>query len=119
MPAVAPSGVGSLHAARPFPAAARDALADAQLRHNLGRATGTIRAKRAAVVDEVTNWEELREAGRAVKAATMASLDRYLEQLEEAVTARGGQVHWARDAAEANRIVTDLVRATGATEVVK
>ena len=28
-------------------------------------------------------------------------------------------MHWARDADEANRIVTDLVRATGATEVVK
>jgi L-lactate dehydrogenase complex protein LldF len=119
MPVHAPSGVGSLHAERPFPAAARDALADAQLRHNLGRATATIRAKRAAVVGEVENWEELREAGRAVKAATMASLDQYLEQLEAAVVARGGQVHWARDAAEANRIVTDLVRATGETEVVK
>jgi len=33
------------------------------------------------------------------------------EQLEAAVTARGGVVHWARDAAEANAIVLDLVRA--------
>jgi len=115
----APAGVGMLHADRPFPAAARAALGDVQLRRNLGRATATIRAKRAAVVAEVPHWEELREAGRAVKAATMASLDVQLEQLEAAVTARGGQVHWARDANEANRIVTDLVRATGETEVVK
>ena len=35
------------------------------------------------------------------------------------MTARGGVVHWARDANEANQIVTDLVRATGQTEVVK
>jgi L-lactate utilization protein LutB len=34
----------------------------------------------------------------------------YLAQLESAVTARGGVVHWAPDAAEANRIVIDLVR---------
>ena len=40
-------------------------------------------------------------------------------QLEAAVTARGGVVHWARDATEANRIAVDLVRATGANEVVK
>ena len=40
-------------------------------------------------------------------------------QLEEQVTARGGTVHWARDADEANAIVTGLVRATGADEVVK
>jgi L-lactate dehydrogenase complex protein LldF len=49
----------------------------------------------------------------------MANLDTYLLRLEGQVTARGGVVHWARDAAEANRIVTDLVRATGADEVVK
>ena len=33
--------------------------------------------------------------------------------------AAGGVVHWARDAAEANEIVTALVRAEGADEVVK
>ena len=49
----------------------------------------------------------------------MAHLDDYLMQFEAAFTARGGVVHWARDADEANRIVTDLVRATGETEVVK
>ena len=49
----------------------------------------------------------------------MARLPELLEQLEDNVTARGGVVHWARDAHEANRIVTDLVRATGADEVVK
>src|SRR5690606_9735441 len=35
------------------------------------------------------------------------------------VTEAGGHVHWAADAAEANRIVTDLVKATGETSVVK
>ena len=40
-------------------------------------------------------------------------------QLEENVTAAGGIVHWARDAAEANAIVADLVRAHGTSEVVK
>ena len=49
----------------------------------------------------------------------MAHLPDYLTQLEAAVTARGGVVHWARDATEANRIVTALVQATGADEVVK
>ncbi len=48
-----------------FPSAARTALADTQLRHNLAHATGTIRAKRSAVVDEVENWEDLRLAGAA------------------------------------------------------
>ncbi len=115
----APRGVGHLRQTEPFPAAARRGLSNSQLRRNLAKATTAIRAKRAAIVGEVPDWEELREAGRAIKAETMAHLDRYLEQLETQVTAHGGVVHWARDATEANRIVVDLVRGTGAAEVVK
>jgi len=115
----APRGVGHLRQAEPFPVAARRELANTQMRRNLTKATGIIRAKRAAIVGELPDWEELREAGRAIKTETMAHLDRYLEQLETNVTAHGGVVHWARDANEANRIIVDLVRGTGAAEVVK
>ena len=121
MPALptSPRGTGHLRGDESFPDAARRSLTDTQLRRNLGKATRTIRGKRAAVVAELPDWEELREAGRQLKVHTMAHLPDYLVQLEEAVTARGGVVHWARDAEEANRIVVDLVRATGADEVVK
>ena len=115
----APRGVGHLRGDQSFPDAARTALRDGQLRANLGHATTTIRNKRARVVAEVPDWEQLRAAGKALKAATMARLDEHLEELERQVTARGGTVHWARDANEANEIVTRLVQATGATEVVK
>jgi L-lactate dehydrogenase complex protein LldF len=115
----APSGVGQLRGAQPFPVAAKSAVADAQLRRNLGNATATIRAKRATVVDELPDWAQLRAAGAAIKDDVLAHLDRYLVQLEERVTERGATVHWARDANEANRIVTQLVRDTGATSVVK
>ena len=118
-PPVAPAGVGALSGDQGFPAAAKDALANEQLRRNLGAATRTIRTKRAAVVAEVPDWDQLRAAGAAIKDDVLAHLDEYLLQLEVAVTARGGVVHWARDAAEANRIVTGLVQATGAREVVK
>jgi L-lactate dehydrogenase complex protein LldF len=114
-----PAGTGNLGGDRPFPAAAHDALDDAQLRHNLGAATATIRGKRAGVVAELPDWTQLRVAGAAIKDDVLAHLDRYLIQLEEQVTARGGTVHWARDADEANSIVTRLVQATGAREVVK
>ncbi|MDI2129475.1 LutB/LldF family L-lactate oxidation iron-sulfur protein [Yinghuangia seranimata] len=102
-----------------FPGAAREAVGNAQLRHNLRKATHTIRSKRAAVVGELDDWEELRAAGKAVKDHTLRHLDHYLVRLEEAVTAAGGHVHWAADADEANRIVTELVRATGGHDVVK
>jgi len=115
----ADTGVGHLTGDRPFPAAARDALGNSRLRRNLAHATSTIRGKRARVVGEVPDWEALRDAGSAIKTATMARLPELLEQLEANVTARGGVVHWARDAAEANRIVTALVQAKGVDEVVK
>src|SRR3989442_6986057 len=49
----------------------------------------------------------------------MRRLDEYLLLFEESVQAAGGQVHWARDAAEANAIVLAVARAHHATEVVK
>ncbi|MER5880939.1 MULTISPECIES: LutB/LldF family L-lactate oxidation iron-sulfur protein [unclassified Streptomyces] len=102
-----------------FPVAAHEAVHNSTLRGNLRHATHTIRAKREKAVAEVSDWAALREAGKQIKDHTLRHLDRYLVQLEEAVTAAGGVVHWAADADEANRIVTALVRMTGETEVVK
>jgi len=102
-----------------FPEAAGKALADTQLRRNLAHATGTIRAKRAAVVGEVDEWEELRLAGAAIKDNTLRRLDEHLLQLEKSLQARGATVHWARDAAEACEIVAKIAHAHGVDEVVK
>jgi len=103
----------------PFPVAARAALADTQLRRNLAHATGTIRAKRAAVVSEVEDWEDLRAQAAAVKDDTLTHLDEHLLALEEALTARGATVHWARDAAEACAVVARVAEGHGIDEVVK
>ena len=102
-----------------FPDAARSALADATQRRNLAHATGIIRTKRAEVVAELDNWEQLRAAAAAIKDQTLRHLDQHLMRFEENATAAGAVVHWARDAEEANRIVIDLVRAAEADEVVK
>src|SRR3954452_2825807 len=102
MPVYAPRGVGALRGDESFPDAARTALANGQLRRNLGHATRTIRDKRAAVVAEVPDWEELRDAGAALKERTLGQLPELLQRFEAGVRARGGQVHWARDADEAN-----------------
>jgi L-lactate dehydrogenase complex protein LldF len=103
----------------PFPAAARAALADTQLRSNLAKATRTIRAKRDAVVAEVEEWEELRLAGAAIKDNTLHHLDEHLVRLEESLQAHGAVVHWARDAGEACGIVAAIASEHGADEVVK
>jgi L-lactate dehydrogenase complex protein LldF len=102
-----------------FPDAARGELRNVQLRTNLRAATDTIRAKRARVVAELPDWEDLRDAGRAIKEDALAQLGAYLEQFEDAVSAAGGQVHWARDAVEANAVVVDVARRHDVTDVVK
>ena len=102
-----------------FPTAAKAALADSQLRSNLRHATSTIRAKRASVVGEVADWEDLRSAGAAIKDDALARLDELLVQLEQTLTERGAVVHWARDADEASAVVADVARAHGVDEVVK
>jgi L-lactate dehydrogenase complex protein LldF len=102
-----------------FPEAARVALADTQLRANLAHATSTIRAKRARVVAELDDWEQLRLAGAAIKDNTLLHLDEHLLRLEESLTAAGATVHWARDAAEACEVVAEVARSHGVDEVVK
>jgi L-lactate dehydrogenase complex protein LldF len=102
-----------------FQEAAPAALENSTLRRNLGRATSTIRARRSEVVGEMPDWEDLREAGRAIKERTLRHLDGYLEQLENCVREAGGSVHWAADAAEANQMIVDIARSHRATEVVK
>jgi L-lactate dehydrogenase complex protein LldF len=102
-----------------FPKAARAALSDTQLRNNLAHATATIRAKRAAVVAEVDDWEDLRVAGAAIKDNTLLRLDEHLLALEAALTARHATVHWARDGDEACAIVARIAEDHHVDEVVK
>jgi L-lactate dehydrogenase complex protein LldF len=102
-----------------FPLAARTALADGRLRANMQSATRTIRDKRLRAVSELPDWEELRDAGQAIKADVLSRLDDYLLQFEGAVEAAGGRVHWARDAEEANGIVVEIARGHGIDEVLK
>lgn len=119
MPPTAPDGVGNLRGTERFQQAARHDLKNSVQRHNLRMATHTIRDKRARVVGEIDDWQQLRDAGSAIKRDVMARMSELLEQFEEAVTARGGHVHWARDAKEANEIITGLVKETGEKKVVK
>ncbi|MDP8926408.1 MAG: LutB/LldF family L-lactate oxidation iron-sulfur protein [Actinomycetota bacterium] len=102
-----------------FEESARESLADTQLRRNLGKATQSIRRRRASAVAEMPDWEKLREAGYALKKRVMRHLDEYLLRLEESVTRAGGHVHWARDGEEANRIIAGIAKSHDAREVVK
>jgi L-lactate dehydrogenase complex protein LldF len=105
--------------APPFPKAAKADLRNTQLRRNVARATDTIQRKRAALVEEKQDWQALREAGAAIRREALSNLEHYLLQFEELFEAAGGTVHWAANAAEANAIVLNLLRAASADEVIK
>jgi L-lactate dehydrogenase complex protein LldF len=105
--------------ARPFPQAAAVQLGKDEQRATLRRVTHQIRDKRAGVVGERDDWEQLRRAGEQIKNRVLRHLDTYLEQAEAALTKAGVVVHWAADADQANHIVHRLVRETGQREVVK
>jgi L-lactate dehydrogenase complex protein LldF len=111
--------VGESDGAPPFAKAALPLLQDSQLRANVRHATEVIQRKRAQVVGEQTDWQELRAAAAAIRDHTLQHLDRYLGQFEKACTAAGGRVHWASDADDANRIVAGLIEQYGGREVIK
>ncbi|HWT65503.1 MAG TPA: LutB/LldF family L-lactate oxidation iron-sulfur protein [Terracidiphilus sp.] len=105
--------------APPFPEAAREMLRNAQVRKNVAHAVDVIQIKRARLVEEKSDWQELRAAASRIREEALAHLDVYLEQFEQRCTAAGGTVHWAADAEEARGIILGLLREEQATEVVK
>ena len=90
-------------------------MLDPQLRRALDRVGVGFDVARRNAIEEVTSeaWEEWREEARNIKIHTLDHLDYYLELLHDNVTAAGGQVHFAADAAEANAIVGQLVQTRG------
>jgi L-lactate dehydrogenase complex protein LldF len=92
-----------------FSDAARPELRDPGARRRRRRAAAEARVRRADAVDGFPGWEALREAGAAIRERTLRELGTHLETLEAAVKEEGGHVHWARDAAEARRIIDGLL----------
>jgi L-lactate dehydrogenase complex protein LldF len=105
--------------AAPFPQAALPMLRNPQLRKNVAHAIDVIQAKRAKLVAEKTDWQELRSAAAAIRTHALENLGAYLEQFEANCTAAGGTVHWAANAEEARQIILDLLRQENASEVIK
>ena len=97
----------------------KSALADSQLQKNLRLTLSKTSAARQQAIAEVTNWEELREHARQVKAHTMSRLGDYLEQLEKNVEAQGGKVVWADTARDAVDFISQLAFEKGIRKVVK
>lgn len=79
----------------------------------------SVRETRDRVSRAVPEWEALREAASRIKEHTLGRLDEYLVEFEANARANGAVVHWARDAAEHNGIVLEILRERGAHRMVK
>jgi L-lactate dehydrogenase complex protein LldF len=78
-----------------------------------------LRGKRDRETAQLPEWEELRTLASQIKEHTLTHLADYLAQFERQAQANGVTVHWARDAAEHNQIVFDILAARGAKSLVK
>jgi L-lactate dehydrogenase complex protein LldF len=86
----------------------RRAIRDEELHDAVEHFTRKSVAGRNAALDALPEAPELRERAYRIKQETMANLDRYLEQMAEAVEKRGGKVFFASDGEDVVRYVGDL-----------
>lgn len=83
------------------------------------QATHRALAARERLVAGYPQWESWRRQARELKARVLAEWEENLARLRDAVTAWGGQVLWAQDAAQARTQILALARRHGVREVVK
>lgn len=98
---------------------AAKAIEDAKLQSALKKLESGLQARRAESIARLPDFESLRERGSQIKRKTIANLAGYLETFEKNVQHSGGQVHWASDANEACKAITEICRAVDAKNVVK
>ncbi len=69
--------------------------------------------------DRFSDPDRLRRMAGDIKQHVIEHLDTYLPQVEERLKANGAQVHWAEDGEAACNAVLGIMRARGATKLVK
>ena len=104
---------------RQFTGNARQALKNDNLRAALDKLSHGFPYKRLEAAARLPEFEALRDQSRDIKAHVLENLDFYLQQFESKVIEQGGQVHWAKDAAEARDIILAICQEAGAETVTK
>jgi L-lactate dehydrogenase complex protein LldF len=98
---------------------ARSAIRDEELHDSVAHFTEKAVGVRNAALRALPEAPQLRERAYRIKAETMASLDRYLEQMADRVEERGGKVFFAEDGEAVVRYIGDLARERGARVITK
>ncbi|MBL9187799.1 MAG: iron-sulfur cluster-binding protein [Opitutaceae bacterium] len=92
----------------------------AETRASVYQSTKTTHEKRTKLLfDQFADPNRLRELAGEIKQHAIENLDTYLPQVEAKLQAAGAQVHWASTAESACETVLRIMRARGATKMVK
>jgi len=108
-----------MSSATSHPARAASFIKNLDRAHWHDQALWFVRSKRDKAASTLPEWEELRERASQIKQYTMSHLADLLEQFERNATKTGATVHWAKDAAEHNRIVLKLLKDHRVKKLVK
>src|SRR6201993_4047952 len=94
-------------------------VADLRHRQMVQQSLSGYQKARSSNANRFQDWESARSRAAAIKDEAIRHLDRYLEQFEEKLVARGAKVFWANDPTEARAYILDLARAKQAKAIVK
>jgi L-lactate dehydrogenase complex protein LldF len=93
---------------------ARGKLGDAHAQEAIDTSTDRLRTHRLDAWAALPDIESLRERAHAIRMEVIDDLDGHVGRFTEALEARGGNVFFARTAAEASTYVADICRRHGA-----
>jgi L-lactate dehydrogenase complex protein LldF len=105
--------------ALPFLRRVEDALSDTGLHAALRSATRKLSGGRTAAFASLPDAAALTAAAHAIRAHTIAHLDRYLAEFAASAERTGCHLHWAETAADASAVVVAIARREGVTLAVK
>lgn len=93
--------------------------ADMVHRQRILTAMDKYRVARAGTQGTFQDWEGARRIASATKKFAISRLHEHLMEFERNATARGTQVHWARDTDEARAIILGIIRRQNAKRIIK
>ncbi len=102
-----------------FIARSNDGMADPSLQKNLGIFRHFSPIVRQKAVNNLDDFEGLRQWTKEAKDKTLENLGKHLATFEKNVIASGGQVHWAQTPEDANAIIVEICRQKNAKNIAK
>ncbi len=95
------------------------AVGDTHLHEAIGKASATLKDRRAGALTQLPDPDGLRDEARAARLAEIGNLDELADTLAASLRARGIRVHRAADAAAAVATIAGIADAAGCRRAVK